>query len=65
MCTREQEEIELLRTYSSLDLVPLDSLYDRGKLKEKGSQYNLIDERAKTNGITHAFLGSVCRLLRV
>ena len=57
--TREQEELELLRVYSTLDLVPLDSLYDRGRLKEKGSQYNLIDERAKANGISHAFLGSV------
>ncbi len=57
--TREHEEIEMLRAYSTLDLVPLDSLYDRGKLKEKGSQYNLIDERAKANGISHAFLGSV------
>ena len=49
----------MLRAYSTLDLVPLDSLYDRGRLKEKGSQYNLIDERAKANGISHAFLGSV------
>ena len=57
--TRNQEEIELLHVYSSLDLVPLDSLYDRGRLKVKGSQYNLIDERAKANGISHAFLGSV------
>ncbi len=57
--TREHEELEMLRAYSTLDLVPLDSLYDRGRLKEKGSQYNLIDERAKANGISHAFLGSV------
>jgi hypothetical protein len=57
--TREHEELEMLRAYSTLDLVPLDSLYDRGILKEKGSQYNLIDERAKANGISHAFLGSV------
>ena len=57
--TREHEELELLRAYSTLDLVPLDSLYDRGRLKEKGSQYKLIDERAKANGISHAFLGSV------
>lgn len=57
--TREQEELEMLRTYSTLDLVPLDSLYDRGRLKEKGSQYKLIDERAKANGISHAFLGLV------
>lgn len=57
--TREQEELEMLRTYSTLDLVPLDSLYDRGKLKEQGERYNLIDERAKANGISHAFLGSV------
>ena len=57
--TREHEELEMLRTYSTLDLVPLDSLYDRGRLKVKGSQYNLIDERAKANGISHAFLGSV------
>jgi hypothetical protein len=57
--TREQGELEMLRAYSTLDLVPLDSLYDRGRLKEKGSQYNLIDERAKANGISHAFLGSV------
>ena len=57
--TREHEELEMLRAYSTLDLVPLDSLYDRGRLKEKGSQYKLIDERAKANGISHAFLGSV------
>jgi hypothetical protein len=57
--TREHEELEMLRAYSTLDLVPLDSLYDRGRLKEKGSQYNLIDERAKANGISHGFLGSV------
>ncbi len=57
--TRVHEELEMLRAYSTLDLVPLDSLYDRGRLKEKGSQYNLIDERAKANGISHAFLGSV------
>ena len=59
LITREHEELEMLRAYSTLDLVPLDSLYDRGRLKEKGSQYNLIDERAKANGISHAFLGSV------
>jgi len=59
LITREYEEMELLRAYSALDLVPLDSLYDRGRLKEKGEQYNLIDERAKANGISHAFLGSV------
>lgn len=40
--TREHEDIEMLRAYSTLDLVPLDSLYDRGKLKVKGEQYNLI-----------------------
>lgn len=57
--TREHEDIEMLRAYSTLDLVPLDSLYDRGRLKEKGSQYKLIDEQAKANGISHAFLGSV------
>ena len=57
--TREHEDIEMLRAYSTLDLVPLDSLYDRGRLKVKGEQYNLIDERAKANGISHAFLGSV------
>jgi len=57
--SREQEEIELLHAYSTLDFVPLDSLYDRGRLKEQGSQYNLVDERAKANGISHAFLGSV------
>jgi len=57
--TRTQEELEMLHTYNTLDLVPLDSLYDRGRLKEKGSQFNLIDERAKANGISHAFLGSV------
>ena len=56
---REHEEIEMLCAYSALDLVPLDSLYDHGKLKEQGEQYNLIDERAKANGISHAFLGSV------
>lgn len=56
---REHEELEMLRAYSTLDLVPLDSLYDRGRLKVKGSQYKLIDERAKANGISHAFLGSV------
>ena len=57
--TREQEELEMLRAYSTLELVPLDSLYDRGRLKVKGSQYNLIDERAKANGISHALLASV------
>ena len=57
--TREHEDLEMLRAYSALDLVPLDSLYDRGRLKVKGEQYNLIDERAKANGISHAFLGSV------
>lgn len=57
--TRDQEELEMLRTYSTLDLVPLDSLYDRGKLKEQGERYNLIDERAKANGISHALLASV------
>jgi len=57
--TREHEDMEMLRAYSTLDLVPLDSLYDRGRLKVKGEQYNLIDERAKANGISHAFLGSV------
>ena len=36
----------------------LDSLYDRGRLKVKGEQYNLIDERAKANGISHALLAS-------
>ena len=56
---REQEELEMLRTYSTLDLVPLDSLYDRGRLKVQGEQYNLVDERAKANGISHAFLGAV------
>jgi len=57
--TREHEDLEILRTYSALDLVPLDSLYDRGRLKEQGEKYNLIDERAKANGISHAFLGSL------
>lgn len=56
--TREHEELEMLRAYSTLDLVPLDSLYDRGRLKVKGSQYNLIDERAQANGISHALLAS-------
>ena len=56
--TREHEELEMLRTYSTLDLVSLDSLYDRGRLKVKGEQYNLIDERAKANGISHALLAS-------
>jgi len=59
LITREHEDMEMLHAYSTLDLIPLDSLYDRGRLKEKGSQYNLIDERAKANGISHAFLGSV------
>jgi len=57
--TRTQEEIELLRAYSALDLVPLDSLYDRGRLTTQGEQYNLVDERAKANGISHALLASV------
>ena len=57
--TREQEEIEFLRAYSALDLVPLDSLYDRGRLQEQGERYNLVDERAKANGISHALLTSV------
>ena len=57
--TREQEELEMLRTYSTLDLIPLDSLYNRGRLLPKGEQAALVDERAKANGISHAFLGSV------
>ena len=57
--TREQEDLEMLRTYSTLDLIPLDSLYNRGRLLPKGEQAALIDERAKANGISHAFLGSV------
>ena len=58
--TREHEELEMLHdSYSTLDVVPLDSLYDRGRLKVQGKQYNLIDERAKANGISHALLASV------
>ena len=51
--------MELLREYNTIDFIPLDSLYDRGRLKEQGEQYNLIDERAKANGISHALLASV------
>jgi hypothetical protein len=56
---RELEEIEMLRAYNTLDFIPLDSLYDYGRLTVKGKQYDLADERAKANGISHAFLGSV------
>jgi len=59
LITREHEELEMLRAYSTLDLVPLDSLYNHGRLLPKGAQADLIDERAKANGISHAFLGSV------
>ena len=59
LITREQEEWEMLTTYSALDLVPLDSLYDRGRVKELGERYALVDERAKANGISHALLASV------
>ncbi len=56
---REHEEWEMLSTYDALDLVPLDSLYDRGRLKALGEQYALVDQRAKANGISHALLASV------
>lgn len=58
LITREHEEWEMLSTYDALDLVPLDSLYDRGRLKLQGKQYALVDERAKANGISHALLAS-------
>lgn len=56
---REHEKWELLSTYDALDLFPLDSLYDRGRLKALGEQYALVDQRAKANGISHALLASV------
>ena len=42
-----------------IPLIPLDSLYNRGQLLPRGEQSALIDERAKANGISHAFLSSV------
>ena len=57
--TREQEQLEMLHAYNTLDLIPLDSLYDLGRLLPRDEQSAIIDEKAKANGISHAFLGSV------
>ena len=61
LITRMQEEIETLRAGGTqeLDFVPLDSLYDHGRLRAAGEHFALTDERAQANGISHGFLGSV------